>query len=74
LYSAKHRWYDTLLVDILQRRNEKGPEIFTQMYRRNSPSAIFSFLDEETSLAEELKIISSFNPAPFLAALGRQFF
>lgn len=72
LYSARHRWYDSLLVDILQRQNEKGPGIFTQMYKRNHPSAIFSFLDEETNLIDDLRIISSFNPAPFLSALFRQ--
>lgn len=71
LYSAKHRWYDKLLIDILQRQNDKGPEIFTQMYRKNTPSSIFAFLDEETGLNDDLKIISSFNPVPFIAALFR---
>lgn len=71
LYSAKHRWYDKLLIDILQRENGRGPEIFTQMYRKNAPSSIFAFLDEETGLRDDLKIISSFNPVPFIAALFR---
>ena len=71
LCSTKHRWYDKLLLDILQRENGRGPEIFTQMYQRNTPSQIFSFLDEETTLVEDLKIISSFHPLPFIAALFR---
>lgn len=72
LHAARHRWYDSLLVDILQHRNELGPDIFKQMYRRNTPAAIFSFLDEETNLLQDAAIIASFHPGPFLSAMLRQ--
>lgn len=65
----RFRLYDTLFLEILQNRNELGEEIFTDMYLKNPTSAIFKFLDEETSLTEDLKIISSFRPAPFRKAL-----
>lgn len=67
--TGRFRKYDTLFLDILQNRNELGEGIFTQMYLKNPTSQIFKFLDEETSIAEDLKIISSFKPAPFQNAL-----
>lgn len=67
----QNTWYDKLLVDILQRDNARGPEIFAQMYQRNTPADIFSFLDEETGWMDDVKIISSFHPAPFISALFR---
>ena len=69
--SGRFRKYDTLFLDILQNRNELGEEIFTDMYLKNPASRIFRFLDEETSLPEDIKIISSFRPGPFQKALFR---
>jgi lycopene beta-cyclase len=68
---GRFRKYDMLFLDILQNRNELGEGIFTDMYLKNPASQIFKFLDEETSIAEDLKIISSFKPAPFQKALFR---
>lgn len=70
--TGRFRKYDTLFLDILQNRNELGEGIFTQMYLNNPTSQIFKFLDEETSMAEDFKIISSFKPAPFQNALFRK--
>jgi len=68
---GRFRKYDTLFLDILQNRNELGREIFSAMYYNNRTSLIFEFLDEETSIPEDIRIISSFQPAPFREALKR---
>jgi len=67
--TGRFRKYDTLFLDILQNRNELGEGIFTQMYLNNPTSQIFKFLDEETTFIEDIKVISSFKPAPFQRAL-----
>ncbi len=69
LLNKRHRFYDDLLLDILKKHNHLGPKIFTDMYARNKVSRIFKFLDGETNLLEELAIISSLKPHPFLKAL-----
>lgn len=74
LFSRKHRWYDRLLVDVLMKQNEIGPQLFSQMYRKNKVQQIFRFLDDETSLLEDIRIIASFSPWPFLKALVRTTF
>jgi lycopene beta-cyclase len=71
---AKNRFrkYDILLLDILKNHNELGEELFTSMFEKNPAKKIFKFLDEETTLLEDLKIISSFRFKPFLQALFNQ--
>ena len=71
LIGGRFRKYDTLFLEILQNKNELGPQIFEDMYVKNKASQIFKFLDEETSLSEDFKIISSFKPAPFRQALSK---
>lgn len=74
LFSRKHRWYDRLLVDVLMKQNDIGPQLFSQMYRKNKVQQIFRFLDDETTLLEDIRIIASFSPWPFLKALVRTTF
>jgi len=68
----RFRKYDSLLLDILKNKNELGEEIFSSMFAKNQAKQIFKFLDEETSILEDIKIISSFRSAPFLRALFNQ--
>lgn len=72
LMSARHRKYDVLLLDIFSRSNHLGNGIFKQLWSRNPAHRIFSFLDETTTLKDDLRIISSLKPGPFLKALVKQ--
>lgn len=65
-------FYDLLLLDILDRNNEKGASIFSSMFRNASPALIFKFLDEDTSVAEDLKVIWSCPKLLFIKALLRR--
>lgn len=72
--SRKFRYYDTLFLHILNNKNELGPELFCSMYENNTACQIFRFLDEETSLREDLNIISGFDSSPFLKAMVKTIF
>lgn len=74
LWKRKGRWYDAIFIEVLMKENQLGPQLFQYMYNRNSIDRIFRFLDEESSLVDELKIILSFPPIPFLKALIRVLF
>ena len=54
---TKFWFYDLLLLDILDRKNELGSHIFSSMFEKGNPSLIFKFLDEETSFMEDIKVI-----------------
>jgi lycopene beta-cyclase len=54
---SKFWFYDLLLLDILDRKNELGSSIFTSMFKKGNLTLIFKFLDEETTLKEDIKMI-----------------
>ena len=69
------RWqfglFDTLLLDIMQRRGELVRDIFRQLFERNPVQRIFRFLDEETSWTENLQIMNSVQPWPFVRSIAQ---
>jgi lycopene beta-cyclase len=67
-------WYDLLLLDILHRHNELGSSIFSSLFEKGNPHLIFKFLDEETSLLEDIKVILKCPKAPFIKSLFRELF
>ena len=70
-FHKKNRFlfYDTLLLDILYKNNHLGHEIFESMFKRRKASLILKFLENETNLWEELKIVTAPKPMPFIKAL-----
>jgi lycopene beta-cyclase len=69
IISKKFRFYDSLLLDVLNRQNEIGPQLFEIMYAKNPVQKTFSFLDDQTSFAEDLSIMIGFPTKPFLHSL-----
>jgi len=67
-------FYDLLLLDILYRHNELGSFIFSSLFKKGNPKLIFKFLDEETSLIEDFKVILKCPKLPFIKALFRVLF
>jgi lycopene beta-cyclase len=64
----RFHFYDTILLNILQRKSYPGKDIFVELFKKNKPQAVLKFLDNESSLKSELKIISSLPKWPFLKA------
>ncbi|MDW8851610.1 lycopene cyclase family protein [Flavobacterium sp. MMLR14_040] len=75
-FHKKNRFwfYDLLLLDILHRHNELGSAIFSSLFRKGNPALIFKFLDEETTLIEDFKVILKCPKMPFIKALFRVIF
>lgn len=65
----KFWFYDLLLLDILNSKNHLGPTIFSSMFKAGSSEIVFKFLDEETSLGEDLQVIWRCPKMPFILAL-----
>jgi len=73
-FKNKFWYYDLLLLDILHRNNEVGGSIFERLFKNTSPQLIFKFLDEETSLLEDMKYILGCPKRPFIKAFFRRLF
>ena len=67
------RWqfhlFDTLLLDIMQRRGEQTSRIFSDLFARNPLERVLRFLDERTSWKENVQIMNSVQPWPFLRSI-----
>ena len=74
LINNKFRKYDAIFLDVLAQNNQKGEEIFTKFYKKNSPQDIFRYLDEETSVSEDLKIMLSLYSFDFVTSFFRKTF
>ncbi|WP_298903531.1 lycopene cyclase family protein [uncultured Psychroserpens sp.] len=68
LFKRKHRFYDKVFLKVLKDENHKGEWLFEQFYSKNSVQTMFKFLDEESSLLEDLKIMSSLFSWSFIKA------
>jgi lycopene cyclase-like protein len=66
---TKFWFYDLLLLDILDRKNELGSHIFSSMFKKGNPAVIFKFLDEETSLKEDIQVILKCPKMLFIKAI-----
>ncbi len=68
----RFRFYDSTLLHILQHNKVPGDRIFGLLFQKNKPRQVLRFLDNESSLGDELKIISSLPTWPFLKAALKQ--
>ena len=67
-FSKRHKLYDAILLQVMENGTLSGKEAFESLYKNNPFQSLLKFLDEETSLWEEFKIINSVPKRPFLAA------
>lgn len=70
--ARRFRFYDNTLLHILYYNKLPGKKIFTDLFKKNKPQQVLRFLDNESSVMDELKIISSLPAIPFLKAALRQ--
>ena len=67
-------WYDRLFVAVLFWENEMGYRLFSGLFLKSNPAVILRFLDERSSLFDELQIILACPKKPFLKALSKIIF
>ncbi len=60
--------YDRLLLEVLYRNNHRGAELFTGMFKNLDATFVMKFLGEETNVFEDMRVITSCPPAPFIRA------
>ncbi|MBO0320777.1 lycopene cyclase [Muricauda sp. CAU 1633] len=71
---SRFQFYDMLLLDILHKHNHLGSSIFESLFKKRKASLILKFLENKTSLWEEVKIVMAPKPMPFIKALLRRIF
>ncbi len=71
---ANRKWkiyLDSILLDVFQKKSHSANDIFTALFSRNETKQVLKFLDEETSLREDLQIMQSVPLAPFAKSAAK---
>ncbi|MGE5828907.1 MAG: lycopene cyclase family protein [Micromonosporaceae bacterium] len=69
------RWYrllDALLLDVLADDPAQLELAFARLFAANPPDRVLRFLDEASRLDQDLRIMASLPPVPYLRALARR--
>lgn len=61
-------WFDKVLLNVLIKKRVPGDQVFKQMFQKNPIERIFKFLDNESSLVEDIRLIATLPTKPFLQA------
>ena len=69
----RFKFYDSILLSILYHKELSASQIFTPIIKKNKPQQLLRFMDNESSLKDDLKIISGLPTLPFLKAAIKQF-
>lgn len=69
-FNGRFRFYASVLLNVLEQKRHPAADIFARLYRKNPPARVFSFLDGDTNLWEELKLMNTVPEVKFLAAVG----
>ncbi|MEP6466506.1 MAG: lycopene cyclase family protein [Parafilimonas sp.] len=73
-FEKRFHLYDSILLNVLYHKKINGDKLFAQLFKKNKPQTILRFLDNETSLNEELQIMNSVSLKTFLPAALKQLF
>jgi lycopene beta-cyclase len=68
----RYSFYDSILLDVLANKRLEGREIFKCLFEKNEAPDVLKFLDNETSLKEDISIIRTLPTLPFLKAALKQ--
>jgi lycopene beta-cyclase len=72
--AKRFQWYDGTLLNILSKQKLPGDFIFTALFKHNKTTDVLQFLDNETSLLQEMKIITVLPKKIFVQAACQQLF
>jgi lycopene beta-cyclase len=74
MHQTRHRFYDAVLLYILQHRKMEGRKIFSRIFKRNNAATIFKFLSNSSTFIEDILVMRSLPTRIFLPAAIRVLF
>ncbi|RYG02445.1 MAG: hypothetical protein EOO02_10565 [Chitinophagaceae bacterium] len=70
--AKKFNWYDSILLNVLATGKLPGAYVFTELFRKNKIADVFRFLDNESTLIQDLRVIRSLPVLVFAKAAFRE--
>ncbi len=72
LADRKFHFYDSVLLHVLHYNKMPGWKIFAAIFQKNKPETVFDFLDNNSNLLQDLRIMSSVPSTVFLPAAFKE--
>ncbi len=66
--APRYSLFDSLMLQVMHRRGKEMKGIFAALFKNNPVERIFRFLDEEATWPQDVQLLTSLPPAPFLQA------
>ncbi|WP_298422994.1 lycopene cyclase family protein [uncultured Kordia sp.] len=63
-----YQWYDRTLLEVILSEKLEGKEIFTTIFKNRKIETILAFLGNESSILEDIKVMSCLPIMPFLVS------
>lgn len=60
---------DSVLLNVLQKNRHPADDVFTKLFSENPASLIFKFMDEDTTIWEDLRVVNTMPKGPFALAV-----
>ena len=73
-FKKRFNLYDSIFLHVLQKKKMHGEDLFALLFKKNKPQQVLKFLDNETSLNEELRIMNTVPLSKFLPASVKEIF
>lgn len=73
LLNKRFKVYDDTLLHVLYNKTLTASQIFSDLFKGNKPQRLFRFLDNESTIQEELQVMSSVPSTVFIPAAWKQF-
>ncbi len=73
-WPERHLLYDATLLRLLQEGVLPGERVFVNLFRDNPTERVLAFLNGNTSLVEELRLMSTVPIGPFASTFARELF
>ena len=73
-FKSRFGFYDALLLDILKNNPHEGKGIFVELFEKVETKKILKFLDEKTTIKEDISIFYKIKWSPFLKSLAKRVF
>ncbi|WP_116108577.1 lycopene cyclase family protein [Lewinella sp. IMCC34191] len=71
-WPERHILYDATLLRLLQNEVLPGDRVFVNLFRDNPADRVLAFLNGETNLIQELRLMSTVPIAPFASTFARE--
>jgi lycopene beta-cyclase len=68
----RYRFYDSVLLQVLKNGQISGKTVFSRLFSRLPAPEVFRFLDEDTRLWQDIRLMHTVPKSPFLWATGQR--